>query len=361
MTNHETIEAEFKETDVEKTGGKSLAIRLTESQLEAASTSAHRYPRNMGRARQEMLSIVQLDKETAAGMLYSLPRAGKNIEGPSIRFAEALVIAWQNCATSAQIIEVNRKEGYVEAEGIYHDLQANVHKRKTVRRKIIDKSGKLFTEDMIIVTANAACSIAERNAVLSGIPRAIYQQAYLNAKRVSMGDLKELTKTRQEMISAFKKMGVTTDRLLPRIGVQSAEEITLEHVATLRGMYAALSNNEATPDEMFPSIEREQAPALRTKPKSLDDLKAEIGSVHEPTALDPFKDYTSGRSAAAAHDAAILLSNLSSEGYDAYLEGLPMKAPENYTGPMVSAWERGWQQAREEGVEDSTEKDYAEK
>jgi hypothetical protein len=44
----------------------------------------------------------------------------------------------------------------------------------TVRRRIFDSRGRLFNDDMITVTGNAACAIAKRNAILSGVPKSAF-------------------------------------------------------------------------------------------------------------------------------------------------------------------------------------------
>lgn len=54
------------------------------------------------------------------------------------------------------------------AQGVFHDLERNVAITYEVRRRIVDKNGRRYKPDMIGVTANAACSIALRNAILRG-------------------------------------------------------------------------------------------------------------------------------------------------------------------------------------------------
>ncbi|MFN8826683.1 MAG: hypothetical protein ACK501_17070, partial [Planctomycetota bacterium] len=45
-------------------------------------------------------------------------------------------------------------------------------------RRITGKNGRRYSSDMIGVTGNAACSIALRNAVFRGIPRAFWIDIY---------------------------------------------------------------------------------------------------------------------------------------------------------------------------------------
>jgi len=104
-----------------------------------------------------------MDVETAQSMGYALQRGGKPITGPSVHLAKLVVSNWGNMRTEAKVVEVTDKE--VVSRGIAWDLEANTASSFEVRRKITDKYGKRFNDDMITVTGNAANSIAYRNAV----------------------------------------------------------------------------------------------------------------------------------------------------------------------------------------------------
>ncbi len=118
---------------------KSLLVRLAESELEQLIGTARRYPRDINRAIKAMHSMVTISQEMAAECTYALPRGGKSINGPSVRLAEIVVQAWGNCRVAARVIEVNRPERYVEAEGVYIDLESNTAVNTRVRRSISDK------------------------------------------------------------------------------------------------------------------------------------------------------------------------------------------------------------------------------
>src|SRR5690606_30567128 len=99
------------------------------------------------------------------------------------------------------------------------DLQRNVAITYEVQRRITDRHGKRFSADMIGVTANAACSIALRNAVLKGIPKAFWADMYDAARRTVMGDFKTLANRRASAIEAFKAYGVSEKEILALLGV----------------------------------------------------------------------------------------------------------------------------------------------
>ena len=65
------------------------------------------------------------------------------------------------------------QDKYVSAIAVALDLETNLGIEIEVRRKILDKHGNRFSEDMIHTTGLAAVAVAYRNAVLRIIPRAI--------------------------------------------------------------------------------------------------------------------------------------------------------------------------------------------
>ena len=140
-----------------------LVSAISRSEIDQQIATARRYPRSIKRFRDEALQMVTLSESVAEQCIYALPRDGKTIEGPSARFAEVVASAWGNCRAGARVI--NDAGEFVTAQGVFHDLERNVAITYEVQRRITDKHGKRYKADMIGVTANAACSIALRNAI----------------------------------------------------------------------------------------------------------------------------------------------------------------------------------------------------
>ncbi|WP_063695136.1 hypothetical protein [Bradyrhizobium embrapense] len=247
---------------------------MLRAEIDGQIATAKMYPRNVSRAIGNIKSLATLDEETAAESLYALVRKKKQqnrgggdstdtanaaIEGPSIRLAEIAAQCWGNCRIEAHVVTVNKKDKYVEAVGTFHDLETNMASTATVRRRISTSSGNLFSEDMITVTGNAACSIAKRNAILAGIPRGVYRPAYHAAREVVAGTTATLSQNRDKAIKAFATYGVTPDQIFEALDVNGEAEIRLEHIATLRGMFMSIKNGEATVEEMFAKEKPSQA------------------------------------------------------------------------------------------------------
>lgn len=252
MSDTEIIErSESLPAELTEAVDASLAVGLSRAEIDTQIATARRYPRQISRVAQSILSLATLDEETAEESMYALPRGGKPIQGPSIRFAEIVKTSYGNCRAAARVVHVDRVEKVVIAEGVFHDLETNTATRAEVRRRICDKYGKLYKDDMIIVTGNAACSIALRNAILGGVPKALWRKAYDAVQHTIAGDVKTLAETRDKAIKALANFGVTPEQIFAALGVAGIEDITIQHVPTLRGMFATLKNGEATVEEMF--------------------------------------------------------------------------------------------------------------
>jgi hypothetical protein len=229
---------------------ESLSL-LVRSEIEQQITTAHKFPRSIKRFRDETLQMVTLSETIADQCFYVLPRSGKNIEGPSARFAEVILNSWGNCRAGARIVEETAE--FVVAQGAYHDLERNVGITYETRRRITDKNNKRFNADMIGVTANAACSIAFRNAILKGVPKAFWEDMYIAARQTAMGDIKTLANRRADAVATFQKYGVSLDQILLKLDLvgKGIEDVGLEHLLTLRGILTAIREGDTTPEDAF--------------------------------------------------------------------------------------------------------------
>lgn len=233
----------------------SMSVALAGAEIDTQIATAHKYKRSIQLAIDNITTLATLDEETAESCMYSLPRGGKVIEGASIRMAELIAQQWGNNRVAARVVEVNRHEKYVECEGIYWDLETNSGATARVRGRLVDKNGKLYNEDMILMTANATNSKAKRNAILAGVPRPIWGRAYQAARDVVRGDMKTLGTRRADMFKAFQQFGLTKDQIFLLLNVKGEADIGLDLFASMKGMYQALKSGEETAESLLGAIE----------------------------------------------------------------------------------------------------------
>lgn len=232
--------------------------------VDSQVATAKMYPRNLKRSIDNSIVMATMDMETAQSCGYALPRGGKPIMGPSVHLAKIIVSNWGNVRTEAKVTQITDKQ--VIARGTCWDLENNVASAFEVRRSIIGSKGNRFTDDMITVTGNAACSIAYRNAVFSVIPKAVTDKVYLAAQRTVTGDLsseEKLLKRRNDCVSFFlNEYGITEDELVKLCGKQTANQIRNEEILLLTNTYQALRDGDTTVDELMKPI-RESKEAKR--------------------------------------------------------------------------------------------------
>lgn len=228
---------------------QSLAV-LNKGEVESQIATAKQYPRNLAQFKENTIAMATIDKETAEECLYALPRGSKTIEGPSVRLAEIALSQYGNCLAMAEPIGEDDK--YVYALGMVRDLENNIAVKVVTKRKILDKKGKRYNDDMVQVTAMAACAIAFRNAIFKVIPASFIRPAYQQARKMVRGDAKSLKSTRQGALATMAALGVSKERVLNVLGRGAVEEIDGDDIVKLRGLYNSVRNGEVDIETAFP-------------------------------------------------------------------------------------------------------------
>lgn len=251
-----------KTTAVVVAHSDALVAGETQSQLAAA----HSYPRSVSRFLKESQGLATLSVEVAESCMYSLPRGGKNITGPSIRLAEIMASSYGNLQVASRIVGVEATE--VVAQGMAWDMEKNLRCVAEVRRRITNKNGSRYNDDMITITGNAAASIALRNAVFRVVPRAYVDSVFDVVRKTAVGEAKTLPDRRAKILERLQKMGVSQERVLSKLEVRGVDDITLEHLEFLIGLGTAIKSGDAQIDEAFP-IQTAPIPAENGKRMSL--------------------------------------------------------------------------------------------
>lgn len=228
---------------------ESMVAMISRAEIDQQIATAKRYPRSIKRFVDEAAAMVTLNESIAQQCIYALPRDGKVVEGASARFGEIVASAWGNCRAGARV--VNDSGEFVTAQGVFHDLERNVAITYEVQRRITNKQGRRFSADMIGVTANAACSIALRNAILKGVPKAFWETLYQKARAVVAGDIKTLANKRAEAIKQFQIYGVTEAQILAKLGREGVADIAVDDLVVLFGLLTAIRDGDTTPEQAF--------------------------------------------------------------------------------------------------------------
>jgi hypothetical protein len=244
--------------------------QMERAQIDMQIATAKRYPRNVARARDAIVAMATMDEDTATACFYTLPRGGKSIQGPSVRLAEIALACYGNLRAGSRIISstTSGETPHVVVQSVAHDLETNVAVTIEKRRRITprkDREGNTFVdEDAVNLAVNACSAIAFRDAVFKVVPRAMINPALDAARKKSVGETKSLVANRTRVLKRLNQMGVTDDRILAAVGVDSISDIDADKLADLIGIGTSIRDGATTIEEAFPEV----AAKAKTEPES---------------------------------------------------------------------------------------------
>jgi len=262
------LDGESSEATVE-VGGESYkvtspsdveAIIRAERKIQVEQAVANR--RTLSQFRNAVRTMACVSTRVAAKCTYALPRGGKSITGPGIRFAEILAACYGNISYGSRVIEGHdgpsldpRSGTTVTGMGDAVDLESNVAVKVTVTRSILDKHGRRFTEDMVAMTGDNAAARARRNAIFSVIPRALWLDVYEDEvvpASTGKGTIPEKWDTIGKYLYGKHKLDEAT--VLAALGLESKEDLTVQTIAVAAAWGRALGgkspDGRVTPDDI---------------------------------------------------------------------------------------------------------------
>ena len=254
--------------EVLQVDNQQVLAALNRSEIDIQIATAHQFPRNLAQVLNNIETLATMDEETAASCFYTLRRQGKVIEGASVRMAEIVASSWGNLRVQSRIIGNDGK--MITAQGVCHDLQSNLAVSAEVKRRITDKYGKTYSEDMQVITGNAAMAIAMRNAVFKVVPAALIKKAIDKAKMVSIGKSMTLETSRANMLNYFAKIGVDEKKILDYLSIEKVDEIDIDMVVELRGLANAIKEGTTSIQEAFQSKVVDEKKAKQVADKFAD-------------------------------------------------------------------------------------------
>lgn len=236
---------------------ESTGMEVFEAQERASIDSqvatAKKYPRDLMRCKNNSIAIVCMDKETAESCRYAKPTGGKNVVGPSVHLARIIAQQYGNLKVLQRIKMIDAKT--VVAEAVAFDMETNYAVSVEARRSIIQKNGQRYSDSVIETNAMAILAIAERNAILKVIPKAIIDVVYKEAFKFANGDLSDEAKVLKARKTALEYLqsnyGATEPEVLKLLGIRSTGQIDAEKIADLRAFTQSLKDGEITADELF--------------------------------------------------------------------------------------------------------------
>lgn len=276
--------AGMHETSVAAAAAQSRAM------VEARFLVALRRPRDIDDFRARLLKDCQRPK-FAEVAIYKLPRGGKTIEGPSIRFIEAAVRAWGNVDSTTHVIYEDEEKMILRA--VVTDLETNAtysseHRiAKTVERRQKPKNEASIvgqrinsygdpvfivpaTDDELMQKINAIASRAIRTNGLRLIPGDIVEEAVDEIQAtLAKKDAQDPDAARKKIADAFAQLNIKPSDLREYLG-HPLDQCSPAQLADLRAVYAAIRDGQTTWRELVDARRKEAGEKDRDETK-VDD------------------------------------------------------------------------------------------
>lgn len=213
---------------------------------------AKRFPRDEAKAFNKVLEACSRHALAAVAM-YSYPRGGQTVSGPSIRMAEELARCWGNLDYG--IRELSRRERESEMEAYCWDMETNViSSQKFTVKHIRDRQqgAKELTDerDIYEITANMG-GRRLRARILAILPPDLVDAAVSRCRSTMAGNSDQpLVDRIRRMGEAFAKMQITTDMIEKRLE-HKLGETTPDELADMMGIYQSIKDGMSGISDWF--------------------------------------------------------------------------------------------------------------
>jgi len=230
----------------------SVASEEVRAELEVQSQVllAKKFPRDPGKAKDKILETCKR-KRFADKALYSYPRGGAQITGPSINLAREMAVQYGNILTGMMIISDDEETRTIR--GIAWDIENNVRVffddtfKKLIYRK--DRGWIKPDERDLRELTNRRGAILIRNAILHLFPSDFVDEAVETCLKTQTRSPVSQRKI-DKLVEAFARVGVSRNMLEEYAG-KSLEDLSSEEYANLVNLGQAIKDGAVQRDEIF--------------------------------------------------------------------------------------------------------------
>ena len=222
-------------------------------EVQASMIIAKKFPRDTMKAMDRILNACTRPS-LAAGALYSYPRGGQEITGPSIRLAEAMAQDWGNIQFG--IRELSSENGASTVEAFAWDVETNTRQVKVFQvphARYSNNKGLVALKDPRDIYEMIANQGARRlrACILGVIPGDVTEAAVKQCEITQAATTEVTPETIKAMIEAFESnYGVTKELIEKRLG-KHAESINASQLLSLRKIYQGLKDGISKPSDWF--------------------------------------------------------------------------------------------------------------
>ena len=229
-----------------------LATRETQ-EVQAAVFMAKRFPRNENESLARIMrSCDRVGLATKA--VYSYPKGGTQVSGPSVRLAEAIAQAWGNIQSG--VVELEQRDGESTCMAYCWDVETNTRECKifTVKHQISTRNGmKVLTDprDIYELVANQGAR-RKRACILNIIPGDIVDEAMARCNKTLQGNNRRpLIDRLRELVDMFQTRYSVPLASIEKYFGYPLDVFTEQDGATLAGIYNSLKDGVAKREDYF--------------------------------------------------------------------------------------------------------------
>lgn len=245
--------------------GTAMSTNREAQEVQAAVFMAKRFPRDENASLARIAQSCQR-RGLAEKAIYSYPKGGQNVTGPSIRLAEAIAQSWGNIQSG--VVELEQRPGESVCMSYCWDIETNTRDIKvfTVSHSVQTKKGtKVLTDprDIYEHVANQGAR-RKRACILAVIPKDVVDSAMEACQRTLASGAKEpLIDRLRKMVNVFQAEFSVPLESIERYMGYKLDSFTEMDMVTLRGVYTALKDGASKREDYF------------ELPKAAEPVKAE--------------------------------------------------------------------------------------
>ena len=237
-----------------------MATTRQAQEVQAAMVVAKKFPRDPGNSMTRILDACTR-RTLAESAMYSYPRGGQEVTGPSIRLAECVAQNWGNIDFG--YIELEQKNNESQVMAYAWDLETNTRQSKvfTVPHRRETKSGaKPLTDsrDIYELIANQAARRV-RSCILAVIPGDVIEAAIKQCEATLAGGSVPLPDRIKAMVDKYAEIEITAEQLAGFIG-KNVEAFTAQDIVRLGKIYRSIKDGVVGNDYFIEKM-RESVPA----------------------------------------------------------------------------------------------------
>lgn len=239
-----------------RNSGLAVSAARQAQEVQAAVIMAKQFPRCFPEVEARIRQTCQR-VGLAEQALYSYPRGGSKIEGPSIRLAEALAQNYGNIDVG--VIELEQRNGESIMMAYAWDLETNTRETKTFvvphERKANGRVQKLDDpRDIYEHTANQG-SRRLRACILAVIPGDLVDMAVdeCNQTLAHANSGKPLAERIRNMVAGFAELGVTAQEIEARLQ-HSTRAMTEQELIAMGKIYSSLKDGYGKKADYFKPV-----------------------------------------------------------------------------------------------------------